>query len=318
MLPAEASALLERVEDSIGRVVVGQDAAIREVVLAAAAGGHALLEGVPGTAKTLLVRTFARTLRCRFTRVQFTPDLMPADVTGIGIPDPRGEGFVFRRGPVFTDFLLADEINRAPAKTQASLLEAMQERRVTADGVRHDLGDLFTVFATQNPVEFEGTYRLPEAELDRFLIKVRIGYPSAADEDRILDLHRKGFDADNDTTVAVEPVAGPEELRAIRAAVRAVRVEDALVAYIREVVATTRTASSLAMGAGPRGSVALLRLAQASALREGRDFAVPDDVKGLAAAALRHRIVLLPEYEMEGATADAVVGEILKKVAVPR
>ena len=318
MQPSEAGALMERLEDAVGKVVVGQDRPVREVLLAAVAGGHTLLEGVPGTAKTLLVRILARVLACAFTRIQFTPDLMPADITGIGIPDARGEGFHFRKGPVFTDFLLADEINRAPAKTQAALLESMQERKVTADGTRHPLGDLFTVFATQNPVEFEGTYRLPEAELDRFLLKVRIDYPAPADEDRILDLHRRGFDADREDTFGVEPLAGPAELRALRAAARAVRVEDNVLSYVRTVVGATRSAASLALGAGPRGSVSLLRVAQAAALREGRDFVVPDDVKGLAAPVLRHRIVLHPEFEMEGATADAVVEEILKKVEVPR
>jgi MoxR-like ATPase len=318
MSPAEAGALMGRLEESVAKVVIGQDRAVREVLLAAVAGGHVLLEGVPGTAKTLLVRILARVLSCRFTRVQFTPDLMPADITGIGIPDAAGSGFTFRRGPVFTDFLLADEINRSPAKTQAALLEAMQERRVTSDGVRHSLGDLFTVFATQNPVEFEGTYRLPEAELDRFLVKVRIDYPAPEDEDRILDLHRRGFDADREETFGVESVAGPDELRALREAARAVRVEDRLLVYVRTVVGSTRKAASVSLGAGPRGSVALLRVAQAAALREGRDFATPDDVKAFAAPVLRHRLVLQPEYEMEGVTADAVVEEILRKVEVPR
>ncbi len=314
MTNAEGGALLGRLEEAVAKVVIGQGDAVRQVLLAAVAGGHTLLEGVPGTAKTLLVRTVAKALTCRFTRVQFTPDLMPADITGIGIPDARGEGFAFRKGPVFTDFLLADEINRAPAKTQA----ALQERRVTADGVRHDLGDLFTVFATQNPVEFEGTYRLPEAELDRFLLKVRIDVPAAADEDRMLDLHRRGFDADREETFGVEPVAGPDGLRALRQAARSVRVEDRLLVYCRTIVAATRKAASVALGAGPRGSVALLRLCQAAALREGRDFATPDDVKALAVPALRHRLVLQPEFEMEGATPEAVVEEILRKVEVPR
>jgi len=318
MTPAEAGALLGRMEEAVAKVVIGQEDAVRQVLLTAVAGGHALLEGVPGTAKTLLVRVASRALACTFTRIQFTPDLMPADITGIGIPDARGEGFQFRRGPVFTDFLLADEINRAPAKTQAALLEAMQERRVTSDGVRHPLGDLFTVFATQNPVEFEGTYRLPEAELDRFLVKIRLDYPEPEDEDRVLDLHRRGFDADREETFGVERLAGPEDLRALRAAARAVRVEDRLLVYIRSVVGATRKAASVSLGAGPRGSVALLRIAQAAALREGRDFAAPDDVKAFAAPVLRHRLVLQPEYEMEGATPDAVVEEILRKVEVPR
>jgi MoxR-like ATPase len=317
MNAVEAAALLARLDAAVHRVIVGQDRAVRETLVALAAGGHVLLEGVPGTAKTLLVRVMAKALACRFQRVQFTPDLMPADITGVGIPDADGRGVAFRKGPVFTDFLLADEINRAPAKTQAALLEAMQERGVTSDGARHDLGDLFTVFATQNPVEFEGTYRLPEAELDRFLFKIRVDYPEPADEDRILDLHRRGFDADREATFGVEPVGGPEELRALREAARAVTVEDAILAYIRSIAVATRGAAALAMGAGPRGSVAILKAARASALLEGRDFVVPDDVKSTAPAALRHRVVLHPEFEMEGATPDAVVAELLAALKAP-
>jgi len=315
---SEAGALLQRIEGAIGGVVVGQSAAIRETLLATVAGGHAILEGVPGTAKTLLVRVLAKAFSCRFTRVQFTPDLMPADITGVGIPEGAGGGFTFRKGPVFTDFLLADEINRAPAKTQAALLEAMQERQVTADGARHPLGDLFTVFATQNPVEFEGTYRLPEAELDRFLVKVRIDYPAPEDEDRVLDLHRRGFDADREETFGVTAVASADDLRALRDAARTVRVDDRLVSYIRTIVGTTRKAAALSMGAGPRASVGLLKIARAAALIEGRDFVTPDDVKARAAPVLRHRVVLDPEYEMEGVGPDAVVAEILGRVEAPK
>ncbi|MCI0589779.1 MAG: MoxR family ATPase [Planctomycetes bacterium] len=314
----QAGALLARVEAEVAKVVIGQPRALREAILALVAGGHALLEGVPGTAKTLLVRTLAKVLGCRFARVQFTPDLMPADVTGVGIPDGVAGGFRFRSGPIFTDLLLADEINRSPAKTQAALLEAMQERQVTSDGVRHPIGDLFTVYATQNPVEFEGTYRLPEAELDRFLMKVEIGYPEPSEEDRILDLHRKGFDADREDTFGVEAVTDAEGVRAARAAGRRVKVEDRLLAYVREVVAATRRAASVSLGAGPRGSIALLRTSQAAALAEGRDFVVPDDVKALARPVLRHRIVLNPEHEIEGTKTDDVVAEILDRVEVPR
>ncbi len=314
---AGAHELLRRVEEQVRRAVIGQDEAVRLVLATAAAGGHALLEGVPGTAKTLLVRTLARTFDCRFRRVQFTPDLMPADITGLSIPAEAHGEFVFRPGPVFTDFLLADEINRSPAKTQAALLEAMQERQVSADGRRHDVGDLFTVFATQNPVEYEGTYRLPEAELDRFLVKARFEYPSAEDEDRILALLRDDPAADA-AGASVDVVAGADDLRAVRAAVRSVRVEDRLLSYLRTIVAATRGAASLSMGAGPRGSVSLLRAAQASAVLEGRDFATPDDVKSMAPAVLRHRLLLNPEFEIEGVAADDVVAEILKRTEAPR
>ncbi|MHC4922787.1 MAG: AAA family ATPase [Planctomycetota bacterium] len=318
MTPDEAGRILEQTESAVCKVVLGQPQPVRETLTTLVAGGHALIEGVPGTAKTLLVRVLARCFDCRFQRIQFTPDLMPADITGVGVPEADGSGFSFREGPVFTDFLLADEINRAPAKTQAALLEAMQERRVTADGEGHSLGDLFTVFATQNPVEFEGTYRLPEAELDRFLMKVTIDYPAPEDEERILDLHRSGFDADREDTFDVSPVGDEATLRSLREATRAITVEDSLVRYIREIVGTTREAAALSMGAGPRGSVALLRAAQASALFDGRDFAVPDDVKSAAPAVLRHRVILQPEYEMEGVTTDAVVREILNKVESAR
>jgi MoxR-like ATPase len=317
MNATEGAALLGRIEEAVQRVVLGQDRAVRETLLALAAGGHVLLEGVPGTAKTLLVRVLAKAVSGRFQRVQFTPDLMPADITGVGIPDADGRGVAFRRGPVFTDFLLADEINRAPAKTQAALLEAMQERGVTSDGTRHDLGDLFTVFATQNPVEFEGTYRLPEAELDRFLVKVRVDYPAPEDEDRILDLHRRGFDADREATFGVDAVASPADVRALREAVRAVRIDDPLLRYVRTIAGATRAAAALAMGAGPRGSISLLKTARASAVMEGRDFVVPDDVKSSVPAVLRHRVVLHPEFEMEGATADAVLAEVLASVEAP-
>ncbi|HET6201676.1 MAG TPA: MoxR family ATPase [Planctomycetota bacterium] len=314
----EAGALLARVEAEVSKVVIGQARAVREAILTAIAGGHAILEGVPGTAKTLLVRVLAKALGCGFARIQFTPDLMPADITGVGIPEGASGGFAFRKGPIFTDLLLADEINRAPAKTQAALLEAMQERQVTSDGVRHAIGDLFTVFATQNPVEFEGTYRLPEAELDRFLLKIEVGYPEPADEERILDLHRRGFDADREATFGVQAATDAAGVRAAREAARRVRVEDRLLAYIREIVAATRRAASVSLGASPRASVALLRAAQARALLEGRDFVVPDDVKGLARPALRHRLVLHPEFEIEGAKPDDVIGEILDRTEVPK
>jgi MoxR-like ATPase len=301
---------------ALRHVVLGQEAATRESVVALIAGGHVLLEGVPGTAKTLLVRTLARALGVRFTRIQFTPDLMPADITGISVLSGSHE-FVFRPGPIFADLVLADEINRAPAKTQAALLEAMQERTVTADGTSHQLPRAFTVFATQNPIEFEGTYPLPEAELDRFLLKVTFDYPTAEVETGILRRYLEGFEADAPATYGVDKVATEESLVALQARARAVRVEPALLEYITAIVRGTRAHPSVTLGASPRASVALLKAARANAVLELRDFAVPDDVKAMARSVLRHRITVAPELELEGVTPDATLSAILERVAAP-
>ena len=302
---------------ALRRVVLGQEAATRDCVLALVAGGHVLLEGVPGTAKTLLVRTLARVLDVSYARVQFTPDLMPSDVTGISVLTSNNE-FVFRPGPLFHDLILADEINRAPAKTQAALLEAMQERTVTVDGVSHPLSKTFTVFATQNPIEFEGTYPLPEAELDRFLFKVLIGFPESDVERGILHRYIEGFEADQPATYGVSPVANGAALESLRAAARAVRVEPAITEYITAIVRSTRDAASLTMGASPRAGIALLKTSRALALLEGRDYVIPDDVKSLAPAALRHRIAVAPELELEGVSADAALQAILDRIEVPK
>jgi MoxR-like ATPase len=301
---------------ALRHVVLGQEAATRESVVALIAGGHVLLEGVPGTAKTLLVRTLARALGVRFTRIQFTPDLMPADITGISVLSGSHE-FVFRPGPIFADLVLADEINRAPAKTQAALLEAMQERTVTADGTSHELPRTFTVFATQNPIEFEGTYPLPEAELDRFLLKVTFDYPTADVEIGILRRYLEGFEADAPATYGVDKVATEEGLVALQARARAVRVEPALLEYITSIVRGTRAHPSVTLGASPRASVALLKAARANAVLEQREFAVPDDVKAMAKSVLRHRISVAPELELEGVTPDATLAAILERVAAP-
>jgi MoxR-like ATPase len=297
-------------------VVLGQDAAIREVLVCLLARGHILLEGVPGTAKTLLVRTLGLALDVRFVRIQFTPDLMPADITGITLLT-GAQQFSFRPGPVFADLVLADEINRAPAKTQAALLEAMQERTVTVDGQSHPLSQTFTVFATQNPIEFEGTYPLPEAELDRFMAKVQIGYPSAEVEQGILTRYVEGFEADRTETYGVTPVINAGGLEQLRQAVDAVRVEPRITAYITSIVRATRGAASLTLGASPRAGVSLFKAARSAALLDGRDYVIPDDVKQLAPAILRHRVNVAPELELEGVTADQALKAILDRTEAP-
>jgi MoxR-like ATPase len=317
MKPSEAGALAERILVELRRVVLGQERVLRETLACFLAGGHVLLEGVPGTAKTLLVRSIGRAVDARFSRVQFTPDLMPADVTGVNMFHQDEHAFRFHPGPVFTDLMLADEINRAPAKTQSALLEAMQERRVTVDGTEHPLPPLFTTFATQNPVEYEGTYPLPEAELDRFLAKVIVGYPSEEEETGILDRYAGGFDAEREETFGIGPVVDPAKVLEMREAVRAVHVEPGVRSYIVSIVRATREPGALSLGASPRASVALFRMARAGAALRGRDFATPDDVKDLAPAVLRHRVALTPEAEIEGDTPDAAVLRILDRVDVP-
>ena len=305
-----------RILEAIRSVVLGQEAATREVVVCLLARGHVLLEGVPGTAKTLLVRSLALALDVRFQRIQFTPDLMPADITGISLLTGTHE-FTFRPGPIFADLVLADEINRAPAKTQAALLEAMQERTVTMDGTSHALSPVFTVFATQNPVEFEGTYPLPEAELDRFMAKVQFGYPPALVEQGILTKYVQGFEADRPATYGVTAVTDAAGLERLRHGVEAVRVEPQVTAYITAIVRATRDAASLTLGASPRAGVSLLKAARSAALLDGREFVVPDDVKLLAPAVLRHRINVAPELELEGVTADVALKAILDRTEVP-
>jgi MoxR-like ATPase len=310
---AQAGAII----DQLRGVVLGQDAAVRDVVAALLARGHVLLEGVPGTAKTLLVRALSLVVGLEFRRIQFTPDLMPSDITGVNLLAAQGS-FTFRPGPIFGDLILGDEINRAPAKTQAALLEAMQERRVTVDGTSYTLPPGFTVFATQNPIEFEGTYPLPEAELDRFLVKVLAGYPEARVEEGILQRVLGGFEADLPSSYGVSRVCDLQGLTELHEACRRVRVEPSLVSYIAAIVRATRSAPVLTLGASPRGSVALLKMAQASALLEGRAFVVPDDVKARAPAVLRHRVTVAPELELEGVTPDVALHGIIEKIEAPR
>lgn len=307
----------QRLLSQLERVVLGQSAALRETLLALVARGHVLLEGPPGTAKTLLVRALSQSLGLSFRRIQFTPDLMPSDITGVNLLAGDGR-FTFRAGPLFADLVLGDEINRAPAKTQAAMLEAMQERAVTVDGDTRALSPAFTVFATQNPIEFEGTYPLPEAELDSFLVKVLLSYPAAEAEQGMLERVLGGFEAAEPASFGIERVMDGDGLAALRAAARRVRVERAVLTYVTGVVRATRDAPTLTLGASPRASVALLSLAQASALLDGRDYVVPDDVKSLAAPVLRHRVQVAPELELEGVTADAAIASLLERVEVPR
>lgn len=314
----ESGARAREVLDRLDMVVLGQEEVLRQLMVVLLAGGHALLEGVPGTAKTLAVRALGRALELDFGRAQFTPDLMPSDLTGVNILDERRGDFVFRAGPVFTDLLLADEINRAPAKTQAALLEAMQERQVTVDGVTRPLPAAFTVLASQNPVEYEGTYPLPEAQLDRFLLKIVVDYPGEAAERGILDRYAEGFSADRPESYGVEPLLGRGDLLALREAAGSVHVEASVRDYIVRIVRATRSAPSFALGASPRAGVALFLAARAEALLSGRDFVTPDDVKALALPVLRHRILLTPEAEVEGESVDARLASLLELVAAPR
>jgi MoxR-like ATPase len=280
--------------------------------------GHVLLEGVPGVAKTLMAKALAASLDLEFKRIQFTPDLMPSDVTGQVIFQPQGEGFRFRPGPVFTNLLLADEINRTPAKTQAALLEAMEERQVTVEGERRPLPTPFLVVATQNPVEYEGTYPLPEAQLDRFLLKLTVTYPALEQELAMLERHARGLDPHDLSSVGVSRVAGPAELAAARAEVATVVVEPPVLGYIAALCRATRDAPAIALGVSPRGSAMLLHASRAWAWLQGRPFVSPDEVKVMAAPTLRHRIQLRPEAELDGVTADSALAGILASVPVPR
>jgi MoxR-like ATPase len=308
-------ALRERLDT----VILGQDAVKEKALTCLLAGGHALLEGVPGTGKTLLALSIARLVGSRFRRIQFTPDLMPADLVGTNVYNQKSQQFEFRAGPIFTDLLLADEVNRTPPRTQAALLECMQESAATVDGTRYRISPVFTVLATQNPVEFEGTYPLPEAQRDRFLMKIAIDYPAREDEARIVEVYAGGLRLHEQPAEALPAALSRDELASARQAVaRGVRVDPGIQRYILDVVTATRRDETVQIGAGPRASLALLDCARARAALRGRDFVTPDDVKGQAEAVLVHRVTLLPEAEMEGTTLADVLRRIFDAVEVPR
>lgn len=307
------------VKRDLDRIILGQELAKQQVLTCLLAGGHSLLEGLPGTGKTLLVLGLSRLIGARFRRIQFTPDLMPADLLGTNVYNQKSGDFEFRPGPVFADIVLADEVNRTPPRTQAALLEVMQESAVTSDGIRREVSPAFTVFATQNPVEFEGTYPLPEAQKDRFLLKIIMNMPSEAEEAAVLGAYAAGNRLHDDAVAALQPVMSIEDVASARRAIEAnVRLEPALLAYIVRVVRASREDAAVQLGAGPRATLALLACSRALAALRGRDFVIPDDVKELAGPALVHRVLLNPEAEMEGVTLDDVLRRIFESVEVPR
>lgn len=310
--------LSQKIKHELHKAVVGQDQLVELLITAILAGGHVLLEGVPGTAKTLSVRALSRIFSVSFSRVQFTPDLMPSDILGTSIFDPRDQQFHLKKGPIFAGLILADEINRTPPKTQSALLEAMEERRVTIDGITHDLPEPFLVCATQNPIEYEGTYPLPEAQLDRFMLKVIVDYPEIQEEESILSRVQAGFRAQDLDTVDIQPVLVGADLAHYKAEVERVKVDVGVQKYIVRIVRATRENLHLTLGASPRAAITLLMTAKAIAAIRSRDFVTPDDVKSIALPVLRHRLIIRPESEIEGFTADRIVESVLQSVAVPR
>jgi len=317
-VPVGVETRAQAIRAEVAKAIAGQEAVIEQVLVAVLANGHVLLEGVPGVAKTLLVRSLARAFDLQYGRIQFTPDLMPSDVIGTNVFDPKSNDFRLRKGPIFVSVLLADEINRTPPKTQAALLEAMEERRATIDGEPHTLPPPFLVFATQNPIDFEGTYPLPEAQQDRFLMKVFVDYPAADAEIEVLRRHHAGFKPQSLEDAGIGPVVDSAGLAEMHAEVQRVAVEEKVFNYIYETVKATRNSNDLLVGASPRAGIALLNCSKALAALRGRDFVIPDDVKMLALPVLRHRVLLRPEAEVEGYNADRVLASILAAQTVPR
>lgn len=313
---AEFSEKVSQIKREISRVVVGQHEAINLLLTAILADGHVLIEGVPGVAKTLLARLMSRLIDARFSRIQFTPDLMPSDVLGTTVFNMKSSEFEFHKGPVFSDLVLVDEINRSPAKTQAALFEVMEERQVTIDGSTHRMGSIYTIIATQNPVEQEGTYRLPEAQLDRFLFKIRMGYPSVDEEVDILKRHQDNVKLTK--LEEIKPVLSIDELLKMREKLQSVYVEESLLRYIATIIQQTRTSKAVYLGASPRAAVAMLNASKASALLNGRDFVTPEDIKFVTPSILQHRLILTAEAEMEGYTALKVAQKLIDKVEVPK
>lgn len=318
MLSGTTARLGEMIKTEIARAVKGQDDVVEGLLICLLADGHALLEGVPGTAKTLMAKALAHSLNCQFRRVQFTPDLMPSDIIGTTVYDMKSSEFFVKKGPIFTSILLADEVNRTPPKTQSALLQAMEEHQVSIDGTEHELPFPFMVIATQNPIEYEGTYPLPEAQLDRFLMKLKVAYPSESEELAMLALHQQGFDPHTLTTTAIKAVVDAEMLKQARQELTGITVADSVMQYLVTLVTATRLAPQALLGGSPRSSVALMRCSRVIAALEGRTFVTPDDIKLVAAPVLRHRIILRPEAELEGLTADHLIERVLAAVPVPR
>lgn len=318
MIVSDVQNISEVMQKEMAKAVVGQTEVINMIIVALIARGHVLMEGVPGIAKTLMVKALARTLDCDFKRIQFTPDLMPSDITGTNVFNMKDSSFELRRGPIFTDLLLADEVNRTPPKTQAALLEAMEERQATIDDQTYELPPMFMVFATQNPIEYEGTYPLPEAQLDRFMLKIVIDYPSQSEENEILTRYHHGFDAHALEDADIEKAANYDVIRQCREATRNVVVDESIISYISEITGQTRSIPHFLLGGSPRASIALLLCSKALAAVRGREYVTPDDVKAMAQPVLRHRVILKAESEIEGITVDDVLQSILDSVEVPR
>jgi MoxR-like ATPase len=312
----EFSEKINRLKEAIGSIIVGQEEAVDLILTSLLANGHVLIEGVPGVAKTLLAKLTAKLIAAEYSRIQFTPDLMPSDVLGTSIFNLKTGEFEFHQGPVFSELVLIDEINRAPAKTQAALFEVMEERQITVDGFTRKMGDLYMALATQNPIEQEGTYRLPEAQLDRFLMKIIVNYPSAEEEYTILKRHN-----DNNKLTQldeIQPILSKEEICAFKKLVTQIFVEDSLIKYISNIILATRNSPAIYLGASPRASVALLNASKAYALLQGRDYIIPDDIKQVSIPVLQHRILLSPETEMEGRSAGTIVKRLIEKIEVPK